>query len=93
MMTKFTEADVTVIALVGERGREVSEFLHQTLEAESRKQSVVIAAPADYSPLHRVHAALYATSIAEYFRDQGRHVLLLMDSLVMHRPIEKSHYQ
>lgn len=81
MMTRYTNADVTVIALIGERGREVSEFLQHTLDAESRKHSIVVAAPADYSPLHRVHAALYATSIAEYFRSQGKHVLLLMDSL------------
>ena len=81
MMTRYTNADITVIALIGERGREVSEFLQHTLDAESRKHSIVVAAPADYSPLHRVHAALYATSIAEYFRSQGKHVLLLMDSL------------
>ena len=94
MMTRYTNADVTVIALIGERGREVSEFLHHTLTAESRKQSIVVAAPADYSPLHRVHAALYATSIAEYFRSQGKHVLLLMDSLTRyaqaHREISLS---
>ncbi len=81
MMTRYTNADVTVIALIGERGREVSEFLQHTLTDESRKHSIVVAAPADYSPLHRVHAALYATSIAEHFRSQGKHVLLLMDSL------------
>lgn len=81
MMTRFTNADISIIALVGERGREVREFLHHTLEEESRKQSIVVAAPADYSPLHRIHAALYATSLAEYFRSQGKHVLLLMDSL------------
>lgn len=81
MMTKYTNADITIIALVGERGREVREFLHHTLDEKSRNQSIVVAAPADYSPLHRVHAALYATSLAEYFRDQGKHVLLLMDSL------------
>ena len=81
MMTRYTDAHITVIALVGERGREVREFLHNTLDEQSRQQSIVVAAPADYTPLHRVHAALYATSIAEYFRDQGKHVLLLMDSL------------
>ena len=81
MMTRYTNADVTVIALIGERGREVSEFLQHTLDEQSRKHSIVVAAPADYSPLHRVHAALYATSIAEHFRSQGKHVLLLMDSL------------
>ncbi len=81
MMTRYTDAHITIIALVGERGREVREFLHNTLDEQSRQQSIVVAAPADYTPLHRVHAALYATSIAEYFRDQGKHVLLLMDSL------------
>ena len=81
MMTRYTNADITVIALVGERGREVSEFLQHTLDEESRQQSVIVAAPADYSPLQRVHAAQYATTIAEYFRAQGKHVLLLMDSL------------
>ena len=81
MMTRYTNAHVTIIALVGERGREVREFLHNTLDEQSRQHSIVVAAPADYTPLHRVHAALYATSIAEYFRDQGKHVLLLMDSL------------
>lgn len=94
MMTRYTNADITIIALIGERGREVSEFLHQTLTEESRKNSVVVAAPADYSPLHRVHAAQYATTIAEYFRKQGKHVLLLMDSLTRyaqaHREISLS---
>jgi len=94
MMTRYTNADITVIALIGERGREVSEFLNNTLNEDSRKNSVVVAAPADYSPLHRVHAAQYATSIAEYFRAQGKHVLLLMDSLTRyaqaHREISLS---
>lgn len=94
MMTRYTNADITVIALIGERGREVSEFLHHTLNEESRKKSVVIAAPADYSPLHRVHAAQYATTVAEHFRNQGKHVLLLMDSLTRyaqaHREISLS---
>ncbi len=94
MMTRYTNADITVIALIGERGREVSEFLHNTLTEESRNNSVVVAAPADYSPLHRVHAAQYATTIAEYFRSQGKHVLLLMDSLTRyaqaHREISLS---
>ena len=81
MMTRHTKADVIVVALVGERGREVQEFITETLDAESRRRAVVVATPADYPPLMRVHSALLATSIAEYFRDQGRHVLLLMDSL------------
>ncbi len=94
MMTRYTNADITVIGLIGERGREVSEFLNNTLTEQSRKNSIVVAAPADYSPLHRVHAAQYATSIAEYFRAQGKHVLLLMDSLTRyaqaHREISLS---
>jgi flagellum-specific ATP synthase len=81
MMTRHTSADVIVVALVGERGREVQEFITETLDAETRRRAVVVATPADYPPLMRVHSALLATSIAEYFRDQGKHVLLLMDSL------------
>jgi flagellum-specific ATP synthase len=81
MMTKFTTADVVVVGLIGERGREVNEFVLKILGEEGLKRSVVVATPADCPPLMRVHGALYATSIAEYFRDQGLDVLLLMDSL------------
>ena len=81
MMTKFTNADVVVVALVGERGREVNEFVLKILGEEGLKRAVIIASPADCPPLMRVHGALLATSIAEYFRDQGKDVLLLMDSL------------
>lgn len=81
MMTRFTSADVIVVGLIGERGREVQEFVSQTLNAQSRRRAVVVATPADYPPLVRLHGALLATSIAEHFRDQGKHVLLLMDSL------------
>ncbi len=81
MMTRFTEADVIVVALIGERGREVKEFIEDILGPEGLARSVVIAAPADAPPLLRVHGATLATSTAEYFRDQGRNVLLLMDSL------------
>jgi flagellum-specific ATP synthase len=81
MMTKYTEADVVVVGLIGERGREVKEFVEEILGEEGLKKSVVVAAPADTSPLMRVHGAMQATSIAEYFRDQGKNVLLLMDSL------------
>ncbi len=81
MMTKFTEADVVVVGLIGERGREVKEFVEDILGEAGLHKSVVIAAPADASPLMRIHGAMKATAIAEYFRDQGRHVLLLMDSL------------
>ena len=81
MMTKFTNADVVVVGLVGERGREVNEFVLKILGEEGLKRAVVVASPADDSPLMRVHGAMLATSIAEYFRDQGLDVLLLMDSL------------
>jgi len=81
MMTKFTSADVIVVGLIGERGREVKEFIDQILGEEGLTKTVVVAAPADCSPLQRVHAAKYSTTIAEYFRDEGKRVLLLMDSL------------
>lgn len=81
MMTRFTAADLVVVGLIGERGREVKEFIEMNLGVEGLKRSVVVAAPADESPLMRLHGAMLATSIAEYFRDQGKHVLLLMDSL------------
>lgn len=81
MMTRFTEADVVVVGLIGERGREVKEFIECNLGVEGLKRAVVVAAPADESPLMRLHGAKVATSIAEYFRDQGKHVLLLMDSI------------
>ncbi len=81
MMARYTAADVIVVGLIGERGREVKEFIEQNLGAEGRARSVVVACPADVSPLMRLQGAAYATSIAEYFRDQGRHVLLIMDSL------------
>jgi flagellum-specific ATP synthase len=81
MMTRFTKADVIVVGLVGERGREVREFLDNSLGPEGLKRSVVVATPADRSPLMRLRSAYVATAIAEHFRDQGKHVLLLMDSL------------
>lgn len=81
MMTKFTNADIVVVGLIGERGREVNEFVLKILGEEGLRRAVVVASPADDSPLMRVHGALLATSIAEYFRDQGQDVLLLMDSL------------
>lgn len=81
MMTRFTHADVIVVGLIGERGREVQEFIHNTLGPEALQRAVVVASPADTSPVHRVHAAERATAIARYFRDQGQRVLLLMDSL------------
>ncbi len=81
MMTRYTEADVTVVGLIGERGREVKEFTENILGAEGLARAVVVATPADEPPLMRMHGAMLATSIAEYFRDQGKKVLLLMDSL------------
>src|SRR5882672_10096235 len=81
MMTRFTTADVIVVGLIGERGREVQDFVSQYLTTVTRRRAVIIATPADRPPLVRVHSALLATSIAEYFRDQGKNVLLLMDSL------------
>jgi flagellum-specific ATP synthase len=81
MMTRFTAADIVVVGLIGERGREVNEFVQKILGEEGLQRAVVIATPADDPPLMRVHGALLATSIAEYFRDQGLDVLLLMDSL------------
>ncbi len=81
MMARYTAADVIVVGLIGERGREVKEFIEQILGDEGLRRSVVVAAPADVSPLMRLQGAAYATAIAEHFRDQGRHVLLIMDSL------------
>ncbi len=81
MMTRYTEADVTVVGLIGERGREVQEFVNDTLGPDGLRRAVVIATPADTPPLMRLHGAWLATAIAEYFRDQGLKVLLLLDSL------------
>ena len=81
MMTRYTNADVIVVGLIGERGREVKEFVENNLGKEGLARAVVIAVPADHAPLRRMHGAMLATSIAEYFRDQGLQVLLLMDSL------------
>ncbi|HOW47199.1 MAG TPA: FliI/YscN family ATPase [Rubrivivax sp.] len=81
MMARYTAADVIVVGLIGERGREVKEFIEDILEDEGRARSVVVAAPADSPPLLRMQGAAYATAIAEHFRDRGAHVLLLMDSL------------
>lgn len=81
MMARYTAADVIVVGLIGERGREVKEFIDQILGNEGMSRSVVVAAPADTSPLLRLQGAAYATVIAEHFRDQGKNVLLIMDSL------------
>ncbi|TMP82933.1 flagellum-specific ATP synthase FliI [Pseudoalteromonas phenolica] len=81
MMTRGSEADVIVVGLVGERGREVKEFIDEILGPEGRRRSVVVAAPADASPLMRLKGCESAVTIAEYFRDQGLNVLLLLDSV------------
>jgi flagellum-specific ATP synthase len=81
MMARYTAADVIVVGLIGERGREVKEFVEDILGDDGRARSVVVAAPADAPPLVRLQGAHYATAVAEHFRDRGCNVLLLMDSL------------
>src|SRR5262249_45119584 len=81
MMARYTSADVIVVGLVGERGREVKEFVERILGPQGLKRAIVVATPADNPPLMRLHGAWRATAIAEYFRDQGKNVLLIMDSL------------
>jgi flagellum-specific ATP synthase len=81
MITRFSNADVVVVSLVGERGREVKEFVEDSLGEEGLTRAVVVATPADTSPLMRVSGCWRATAIAEYYRDQGLNVLLLMDSI------------
>lgn len=89
MMTRYTNADVIVVGLIGERGREVNEFVQKTLGREGLSRAVVVATPADHPPLMRMHGAMLATSIAEYFRDQGKNVLLLMDSLTRYAQAQR----
>jgi len=81
MMARYTSADIIVVGLIGERGREVKEFIEDILGTEGLRRAIVVAAPADTTPLVRMQGAAYATALAEHFRDQGRNVLLLMDSL------------
>ncbi len=81
MISRYSDAEVNVIALIGERGREVREFLEENLGPEGMKKSIVVVSTGDQSPLSRVRAAHVGTAIAEYFREQGKKVLLLMDSL------------
>ena len=89
MMTKYTNADVVVVGLIGERGREVKEFVDNILGEEGLKRAVVVAVPADQAPLRRMHGAMLATSIAEAFRDKGKQVLLLMDSLTRYAQAQR----
>jgi len=89
MMARYTSADVVVVGLIGERGREVKEFIEETLGEEGRRRSVVIAAPADATPLMRLHGAMLSHSVAEHFRDQGKSVLLLMDSLTRYAQAQR----
>ena len=89
MMTRFTRADIIVVGLIGERGREVKEFIDEILGEEGLKRSVVVASPADDAPLMRLRAAQYCTRIAEYFRDKGKNVLLLMDSLTRYAQAQR----
>ncbi|TVS18549.1 MAG: flagellar protein export ATPase FliI [Gammaproteobacteria bacterium] len=89
MMARFTQADVIVVGLIGERGREVNEFIHEILGPEGLARAVVVVAPADDPPLMRLQGARAATAIAEYFRDRGKHVLLLMDSLTRYAQAQR----
>lgn len=89
MMTRFTEADIIIVGLIGERGREVKEFIEQILGEEGLHRAVVVASPADDSALMRLRAAMLTTRIAEYYRDQGKRVLLLMDSLTRYAQAQR----
>ncbi len=89
MMARYTSADVVVVGLIGERGREVKDFIENILGEEGLRRAAVVAAPADAPPLLRLHGAAYATAIAEHFRDQGRHVLLIMDSLTRYAQAQR----
>ena len=89
MMARYTTADVVVVGLIGERGREVKDFIENILGDEGLARAAVVAAPADAPPLLRLHGAAYATAIAEFFRDQGRHVLLIMDSLTRYAQAQR----
>jgi len=89
MMTRATSADITVVGLIGERGREVKEFIDHNLGAQGLARSVVVASPADDSPLMRLRASQLTTRIAEYFRAQGKSVLLLVDSLTRYAQAQR----
>jgi flagellum-specific ATP synthase len=89
MMTRYTDADIIIVGLIGERGREVKEFVQKILGEEGLSRAVVVATPADHPPLMRMHGAMLATTIAEYFRDQGLNVLLLIDSLTRYAQAQR----
>jgi len=89
MMARYTAADVVVVGLIGERGREVKDFIENILGEEGLQRAAVVAAPADAPPLMRLHGAAYATAIAEHFRDQGLNVLLIMDSLTRYAQAQR----
>lgn len=89
MMSRYTDADIIVVGLIGERGREVQDFIDNILGEEGIKRAVVVAAPADTSPLKRLQGASYSTRLAEHFRDQGKNVLLIMDSLTRYAQAQR----
>lgn len=89
MMTRFTTADIIIVGLIGERGREVKEFIEEILGEEGLSRSIVVASPADDAPLLRLRAAQYTTSIAEFFRAKGKNVLMLMDSLTRYAQAQR----
>ena len=89
MMTRYTEAEIIIVGLIGERGREVREFIEHSLGEEGRKRAIVVAAPADSTALMRLRAAQVCHRLAEHFRDQGKHVLLLMDSLTRYAQAQR----
>lgn len=89
MITKFSDADVVVVGLIGERGREVAEFVQNTLSEDARNKSIIVAAPADYPPMLRMQGADVATAIAEHYRDKGKNVLLLIDSVTRYAQAQR----
>ena len=89
MMTRFTEADVVIVALVGERGKEVREFVENNLGSHGMGKTIVVAAPADETPVMRLRAGMYATRLSEHFRDNGKRTLLLFDSLTRYAQAQR----
>ena len=89
MMTRFTEAEVVIVALVGERGKEVREFVENNLGSHGMDKTIVVAAPADETPVMRLRAGMYAARLSEYFRDTGKRTLLLFDSLTRYAQAQR----